>query len=316
MATNLAPHNVGEVCDALLACLDRPDITLPELMEIVPGPDFPTGGIICGRAGIRDAYATGRGSVTIRGRLRVEESKTGKKTIIIEQIPYAVLRSTVTEKIAAAVKAGDIKDVAAVNDASDRKYAVRIEIDLKRDANEDVVINQLYRYTPLQSNFHIMNIALLDRRPQTLSLRQLLECYLDHRKEVIRRRTSFLLRRAKQRAHLLEGLLLAVGDIDAIIELVKQSADVPTAREKLMARPLRLMEHAALRQLLPPSFVEHYQTGGASPHAGAGGRHSLHAASAFDRAGGGEAGAASIASWSRRSRTTRPFCATRSASAT
>ena len=261
MATSLPPHNATEVCDALLACLDRPDITLPELMEIIPGPDFPTGGIICGRAGIRDAYATGRGSVTVRGRVRVEESKSGKKTIIIEEIPYAVLRSTVTEKIAAAVKSGDLKDVAAVNDASDRKHAVRIEIDLKRDANEDVVINQLYRYTPLQSNFNIMNIALLDRRPQTLTLKQLLDCYLDHRRDVIRRRTSFLLRRAKQRAHLLEGLILAVGDIDAIIELIKQSADVPTAREKLMARPLHLVEHDTLRQLLPISFVEHYQTG-------------------------------------------------------
>lgn len=261
MATNLPPHNAGEICDALLACLDRPDITLPELMEIVPGPDFPTGGMICGRAGVRDAYATGRGSVTVRGKVKVEEAKSGKKTIVIEEIPYAVLRSTVTEKIAAAVKGGDIKDVAAVNDASDRKHAVRIEIDLKRDANEDVIINQLYRFTPLQSNFNIMNIALLNRRPQTLNLKQLLECYLDHRKEVIRRRTSFLLRRAKQRAHLLEGLILAVGDIDAIIELIKKSVDVPTAREKLMARPLHLVEHATLGQLLPASFVERYQRG-------------------------------------------------------
>ncbi|HNQ23741.1 MAG TPA: DNA gyrase subunit A [Phycisphaerae bacterium] len=255
MATALPPHNTAEVCDALLDCLANPHITLDELMRIVPAPDFPTGGQICGLGGVREAYATGRGSVVMRGRVRVEESKSGKRTIVIYEIPFGVLRSTITERIAAAVKSGQIKDVAAVNDASDRKSPVRIEIDLKREANEDVIINQLFQYTPLQSHFHIMNIALVDRQPRTLSLKQLLELYLDYRREVIRRRTAFLLRRAKQRAHILEGIILAVGDIDAIIELIKKSPDVPSARAGLMARALRLKEEIALRKLLPEVFV-------------------------------------------------------------
>ncbi len=256
MATNLSPHNVGEVCDALLACLDDPDVTLAELMKVLPGPDFPTGGQICGRRGIYDAFSTGRGSITIRGRCHVEERRGGKSTIIITEIPYGVLRSTITEKIADTVKSGTIKDVAAVNDASDRKHEVRIEIDLKSGANEDVIINQLYQYTPFQSNYHMMNIALVDRQPRTLTLKQMLDLYIKHRKEVIRRRTSFLLRRAKQRAHVLEGLILAVGDINEIIELIKKSPDPAAALEGIMARPLRLVEHVILRRLLPEAFIE------------------------------------------------------------
>ena len=260
MATNMPPHNVGEVCEALLAFLDHPDISLAELMHKIPGPDFPTGGQICGRRGILDAFTTGRGSIVMRGRCHVEEGKAGRNTIVIDELPYGVLRSTVTEKIAAAVKGGDIKDVSAVNDASDRKHDVRIEIDLKKDANEDVIINQLFQYTPLQTSFHIMNIALVDRQPQTLNLKQLLKLYIDHRKQVIRRRTQFLLRRAKQRAHILEGLILAVGDIDAIIELIKKSPDPNAARAALMARALRLVEHATLRRLLPAAFVSRFTT--------------------------------------------------------
>ncbi len=256
MATNLAPHNVAEVCDALLVLLDNPDATLADLMKVLPGPDFPTGGQICGRRGIFDAFSTGRGSITIRGRCHVEERRGGKSTIVITEIPYGVLRSTITEKTADVVKSGTIKDVASVNDASDRKHAVRIEIDLKSGANEDVIINQLYQYTPLQSNYHIMNIALVDRQPRTLTLKQLLGLYIEHRREVIRRRTSCLLRRAKQKAHVLEGLILAVGDIDEIVELIKDSADPATALEGLMARPLRLAEHVILRRLLPEAFIE------------------------------------------------------------
>ncbi|MCH8253108.1 MAG: DNA gyrase subunit A [Planctomycetes bacterium] len=256
MATNLAPHNVAEVCDALMAALDNPDLDLHELIELMPGPDFPTGGQICGRRGIVDAFMTGRGSITIRGRCHVEEARNGRKTVVITEIPYGVLRCTITEKIGLAVKSGLIKDVSAVNDASDRKHAVRIEIDLKRDGNEDVVINQLFQYTPLQNNFHIMNIALVGRQPRTLTVKEMLYLYIDHRKDVIRRRTAFLLRRAKQRAHILEGLILALGDIDAIIELIKKSPDPKTARAALIARPLRLREHAQLSGLLPKAFVE------------------------------------------------------------
>jgi len=258
MATNLPPHNVGEVCGALLAYLDNPGISLAELMKHVPGPDFPTGGQICGRRGIVEAYSTGKGSLTLRGKCHVEEGRGGKRTIVITELPYAVLRSTVTEKIAAAVKSGQIKDVAAVNDASDRKQEVRIEIELRRDANEDVIINQLFEFTPLQSAFHVMNIALVDRRPRTLTLHELLALYVEHRKEVIRRRTAHLLKKAKQKAHLLEGLILAVGDIDAVIALIKSSPDPATAKNSLMARPLRLMEHAALRKALPATFVQRF----------------------------------------------------------
>ncbi len=261
MATNLAPHNVGEVCNALLAHLENPAISVEKLMEHIPGPDFPTGGQICGRRGIHDAYTTGRGSIVVRGKCHLEESKAGKRTIVITEVPFGVLRSTVTEKIAAAVKEGQIKDVSAVNDASDRKSDVRIEIDLKRDANEDVIINQLYEYTPFQSSHHIMNIALVDRQPRTLTLPQMLGLYIEHRRDVIRRRTQFLLRRAKQRAHILEGLILAVGDIDAIIELIKKSADPNAARANLMQRPLRLTEQATLRKLLPKTFVERFSKG-------------------------------------------------------
>ncbi|MBI3834100.1 MAG: DNA gyrase subunit A [Planctomycetes bacterium] len=284
MATNLPPHNVGEVCDALLLILDKPDASLAELLRVLPAPDFPTGGQICGRRGVVDAYNTGRGSVVIRGKCHVEESKAGKKTIVITELPYAVLRSTVTEKIAEAVKAGTIKDVSAVNDASDRKHDVWIEIDLKRDANEDVIINQLYEYTPLQSSFHIMNIALVDRQPRTLSLKQLLGLYIDHRKNVIRRRTQFLLRRAKQKAHILEGLILAVGDIDAIIDLIKKSPNPEAAKASLMARPLHFgnippakltsggyviggpqqtIQHDLLHRILPKDFIAKYT---AAPH--------------------------------------------------
>ncbi|MCH7808288.1 MAG: DNA gyrase subunit A [Planctomycetes bacterium] len=258
MATNIPPHNVGEVCDALLAYLDNPKLTLAELMAILPGPDFPTGGQICGRRGIVDAYSTGRGSITIRGRCHLEEGQGKKRTIIITELPFGVLRSTITEKTANAVKSGLIKDVAAVNDASDRKHEVRIEIDLRRDANADVVMNQLFEYTPLQSNYHIMTIALVERQPRTLTILQLLGLYVDHRKAVIRRRTSFLLRRAKQRAHVLEGLILAVGDIDAIIELIKNSPDPETAKARLVARPLRLSDQATLRALLPKTFVDRF----------------------------------------------------------
>ena len=258
MATNLPPHNVGEVCDAILLYLDNADVTLAELMAVIPGPDFPTGGQICGRRGIVDAYSTGRGSITLRGRCHVVEGRAKRSMIIVTEIPYGVLRSTIVEKIADAVKSGTIKDVSAVNDASDRKHDVRIEVDLKAGANADVIMNQLFSFTPLQSNFHIMNIALVDRQPRTLTLKQMIGLYIDHRRVVVRRRTSFLLRRAKQRAHVLEGLILAVGDIDAIIDLIRKSPNPSAAKEVLIARPLRLRELATLRALLPEPFVARY----------------------------------------------------------
>ncbi len=254
MATSIPPHNLGEMVDAIVRVIDNPAITIDELMEALPGPDFPTGGVICGRQGIREAYHTGRGTLILRGRTHIEEQ--GKKTlIVIDEIPYQVLRSTIKDKIVACIKGGQLSDVSDVRDESDRKHATRVVVELKRDANEEVVLNQLYQFTPLQSNFTIMNIAVLGRQPRTLSLRQLIDIYLGHRKEVIRRRTAHLLRKARQRAHIVEGLLLAVGDIDEIIELIKTSPDPPTARERLMARGLRLSEQHAFVKMLPERFV-------------------------------------------------------------
>lgn len=256
MATNIAPHNLREVADAIVKVIDEPHITVDELMAIVPGPDFPTGGTICGKAGIKDAYRTGRGSIPVRGKTHLEETRGGKKQlIVIDEIPYQVLRSNIKDKIVACIKGGQMPDVSDVRDESDRKNPIRLVVELKRDANADVVLNQLYRYTALQSNFNVMNIALVNRQPRTLTLRQMIDIYIEHRKNVIRRRTLFLMRKARQRAHIVEGLILAVGDIDEIIKLIRESPDPPTAKERLMARGLRLAEQGAFIQMLPEAFV-------------------------------------------------------------
>ncbi|UCD30038.1 MAG: DNA gyrase subunit A, partial [Planctomycetota bacterium] len=255
MATNMPPHNLNEIADAIVKVIDQPEVTIDELMEIVPSPDFPTGGIICGKQGIKEAYRTGRGAITVRGRTHTEEHR-GKTLIVIDQIPYQVLRTTIKDKIVDCIKRGQMPEVADVRDESDRKHPIRLVVELKRDANEDVVLNQLYQYTPLQSNFNVMNIALVNRQPKTLNLRQIIDVYIDHRKDVIRRRTTHLLRKARQRAHIVEGLILAVGDIDEIIKLIKESPDPQTAKERLMARPLRLAEQGAFVKLLPEAFVK------------------------------------------------------------
>ena len=254
VATSIPPHNLREVCDALVHMLDNPDATVTDLMKFIKGPDFPTGGFICGRHGIAEGYRTGRGRVIARAKMHTEQLRGGKTQIVVTEIPYQVLKTTIIERIADVVKAGKIPDIADVQDHSDRT-GMRIVIDLKKSAEPEVVINQLYQYTPLQSTFSIINIALVNRAHRTLTLRDMLAYFLDHRKEVIRRRTMFLLRRARQRAHILEGLILAVADIDRIIETIKKSPDVPTARERLMALDLRLTESASVRKLLPESFV-------------------------------------------------------------
>jgi DNA gyrase subunit A len=255
MATNIPPHNLREMAEAIVRVVDNPQVSVEELMEVLPGPDFPTGGIICGRRGIEDAYRTGRGTITIRGKTHTEEYR-GKTLIVIDEIPYQVLRSTVKERVVDCVKNGQMPDVADVRDESDRKYATRLVVELKRDGNEDVVLNQLYQFTPLQTNYTVMNIAVINRQPRLLTLKQMIEVYINHRKDVIRRRTMFLLRKARQRAHIVEGLILAVGDIDAIIELIKKSPDPPTAKQRLMARGLRLQEHGAFVKMLPEAFVK------------------------------------------------------------
>ena len=256
MATSIPPHNLNEVCDALVHLLDNPDSTDQDMMKIVRGPDFPTGGLICGRKGIIAGYTTGRGRIIVRSRMHTERSRGGKTQIVITEIPYQVLKSTIIERIADVVKAGKIPDIQDVNDHSDRT-GMRIVVDIKKAAEPQLVVNQLYRYTPLQSTFSIINIALVNRlQHRTLALKEMLQEFLDHRKEVVRRRTSFLLRRASQRAHVLEGLILAVADIDAVIEIIKTSPDVPAAKERLMGHKLRLTEQVAVRKLLPKKFVE------------------------------------------------------------
>ncbi|MCD4699709.1 MAG: DNA topoisomerase 4 subunit A, partial [Phycisphaerae bacterium] len=255
MATSIPPHNLGEICDALVHLVDNPETDITEMMKIIPGPDFPTGGIICGRSGIHKGYTTGRGHVTLRARMHTEQVRSGKTQIIITEIPYQVIKTTIIERIADNVKNGRIPDIADLNDHSDRD-GMRIVVELKKGAEPELVINQLYKYTPLQNTFSIINIALINRAPRTLDIRQMLVAFLEHRKEVVRRRTTFLLRRALQRAHLLEGLILAVADIDEIITIIKKSPDVPTAKEHLMAKKLRLTEKATVRKLLPESFIK------------------------------------------------------------
>ena len=254
VATSIPPHNLREICDALVHLIEHPEATVDDLMRIVKGPDFPTGGVICGREGIAEGYRTGRGRVVVRAKVHTEQTRGGKTQIVVTEIPYQVLKSTILERIAETVKSDRIKDIADAQDHSDRT-GMRIVVELNRGANPEVVVNQLYEYTPLQSTFSIINIALVNRTHQTLSLRDMLWHFLEHRKDVVRRRTAFLLRRARQRAHVLEGLILAVADIDRIIETIKKSPDVPAARERLMALDLRLTEQAAVRKVLPEKFV-------------------------------------------------------------
>jgi DNA gyrase subunit A len=266
MATNLAPHNLAEVCDALLLMLNDPACGFKEIMKVLPGPDFPTGGIICGRKGIVDAYTTGRGHLTVRGKAEIEETKRGKDQIVITEIPYMVIKANIVSKIADCVHENLMPEVSDVRDESDRQ-GLRVVVELKKDGDAEVVLNKLYRYTPLQSTFAVANIALVNNRPETLTIRDLLQHFIEHRKIIIRRRTQFLLKRAQHRAHILEGLILAVSDIDDIIAIIKKSPDAPTAKANLMAKPLRLLELATLKKILPESFVkakaqgEHFLTG-------------------------------------------------------
>ena len=255
MATNLPPHNVGEVCDALLLMIDDPECGFKDILETLPGPDFPTGGIICGRKGILDAYVTGRGHLRVRAKVHTETNKRGRESIIVTEIPYMVVKTNIVSKIADCVKDGVIDEISDIRDESDRK-GLRIVVELKKDVDSNVVLNKLYRYTPLQTTFAVNNVALVNNRPETLNIRQMLKLYISHRLNVIRRRTRFLLRKCLNRAHILEGLILAVSDIDEIIALIKASPDAPTAKERLMAKPLRLIEVETLRKLLPASFVD------------------------------------------------------------
>src|SRR3954468_21401238 len=239
MACNLLPHNLREICDAIVKVIDNPEITLNELLEIVPGPDFPTGGVICGRDGIVEGYGTGRGRGTLRAKIKTEESK-GRTSVIVDELPYGVIRKNIVEAVAEAVKKDLIRDVAAINDESGRQHAVRIVVDLKRDADPNVVINQLYEYTPAQVTISMINIALVNRQPRTMGLKELIQHFIAHRKEVITRRTRFLLRKAQQRGHILEGLIFAVCDIDEVVKLIRSSKTREEAIQKLKVRAFRI----------------------------------------------------------------------------
>ncbi len=246
MATSLPPHNVGEVCDAIVAIIENPELPLSELMEIIPGPDFPTGGTICGREGIVNGYSTGRGKITMRARTHIEtENAKGKPLakplIVIDEIPYQILKTTIIDQIVNCVKNERITEIADVNDYSGRD-GMRLVVECKRGADPEVVLNQLYQFTALQSTFSIMNIALVNRQPRTLSLRELIGYFIDHRKEVIRRRTQHLLREAQQKAHIREGLIYAVCDIDEVIKLIRTSRTRDEAIDRLMERGFKIPE--------------------------------------------------------------------------
>jgi len=240
MACNLLPHNLREICDAIVHVLDHPECSLNDLLAIVPGPDFPTGGTICGRDGIVEGYRTGRGRLTLRAKLSVEENKNGRCSVIVNELPYGIIRKSIVEAVAEAVKNDRIKDISAVNDESGREHKVRIVVDLKRDADPNIIINQLYQYTPCQITVSMINIALVNRQPRTMGLKELIEHFIDHRKAVITRRTKFLLKKAQQRAHILEGLIFAVCDIDEVIRLIRSSKTRDEAIEKLMAQGFRI----------------------------------------------------------------------------
>ncbi|HKM11762.1 MAG TPA: DNA gyrase subunit A [Bacteroidales bacterium] len=233
MATNMAPHNLTECCDAICAYIDNNDITLDELMQHIKGPDFPTGGIIQGTKGIRDAFETGRGRIVIRSKTDIEISESGRETIVVSEIPYMVNKRELIEKIAELVENKKLEGIAYINDESDRS-GMRIVIKLKMGSVANVVLNNLFRYTPLQSSFSVNNIALVDGRPRLLNLKNIIKCYVRHRHEVVIRRTRFELDKALKRAHILEGLLKALDIIDEIIALIKASGSVQEAREGLV----------------------------------------------------------------------------------
>ncbi len=235
MATNIPPHNLGEVIDATLGLIDNPDLSSEELIQYVPGPDFPTGGIMLGRSGARKAYIEGRGSVIIRAKTRVEEIRKDRYAIVIDEIPYQVNKASMIEKIAEQVREKKIEGIAHVQDESDRN-GVRVVVELKRDATAEVVLNQLYRFTPMQTSFGCNMLALKGGRPEQLTLRTFLTNFIDFREEVVARRTAYELRKARERSHVLCGLAVAVSNVDEVVATIRGSADAADAREKLMTR--------------------------------------------------------------------------------
>jgi DNA gyrase subunit A len=235
MATNIPPHNLSELVQTLTIMIDKPDIKDEKLLELVPGPDFPTGGIIVGKKGIRQAYKTGKGRIIIRGKVRIEDIKGGKEAIVITELPYQVNKSVLLERIAHLAREKKIEDITDLRDESD-KDGIRVVIELKRDANHEIVLNNLYKYTTLQTPYSIQLLALVLDTPKTLSLREALKNFLDFRFEVITRRTKFELAEAEKKAHILEGLKIAIENIDEVVNLIKKSKDTKMAKQRLMKR--------------------------------------------------------------------------------
>jgi DNA gyrase subunit A len=235
MATSIPPHNIGELCSAILLVIDKPEATLGEIMKIMPGPDFPTGALICGRQGIKDGYTNGRGTITVRARAHIEQVKGGKANIVFTEIPYQLNRDLIIERIAAAVNSGAVTGVTDVRNESDREGS-RLVVEVQRGEDERVVLNQLYKHTQLQTSFSIILLGLDHGRPRTLAIKDMLLSYRDHRVEVIRRRTQYLLEKAEARAHIVEGLRIAVSNIDEVVDIIKKSKDVPSAKERLIKR--------------------------------------------------------------------------------
>lgn len=233
MATNIPPHNLGEVVDGLVMLIDNPDVEVPQLMTAIKGPDFPTGAIILGTEGIKNAYNTGRGIVKIRARADIEPMQKGKHRIVVTEIPYQVNKARLIEGIAQLVKDGVIEGITDLRDESDRR-GMRVVIELKSDAVPDVVLNQLYKHTQLQTSFGIIMLALVNGHPRILNLKQILNYYLEHQKDVITRRTRYELGKAKERAHILEGLKIALDHLDEVISTIRSSANADTAKAALM----------------------------------------------------------------------------------
>ena len=267
MACNLLPHNLREICDGIIRVIDNADISLGDLMTDVlddagnikqlgiKGPDFPAGGIICGIDGVINGYNTGRSKLTLRCKLHVEE-KGNRKSIVVDEMPYGVIRKSILETLSDAAKNDRIKDVSGANDESGRLHKCRIVIDLKRDADPDVVINQLYQYTPAQITVSMINIALVNRQPRTMGIKELIQHFIGHRFEVITRRTRFLLKKAKQRGHILEGLIFAVCDIDEVIRLIKESKTREEAIQKLRERAFRIAPSHPAAPMIPQKLLD------------------------------------------------------------
>jgi DNA gyrase subunit A len=249
MATNIPPHNLGETIDACVALIDNPALSIDDLIQIIPGPDFPTGGIILGRQGIRSAYHLGRGSVVMRGKVEIETIRKDREAIVVSEIPFQVNKATMVERIAELVREKKIDGIADLRDESDRD-GFRVVVELKRDAVPEVVVNQLYRYTPLQTSFGCNMVALDAGRPQVMNLKDLLTIFVAFREQVVTRRTKFLLGKARDRAHILVGLAIAVANIDEVIRVIRTSPDPATARDTLMARDWPAQDVATMITLI------------------------------------------------------------------